>query len=95
MAKSKAKGIGGDLSMKPESRMHMEGKHASALKGHKVGQQLNIMVSGKKTSHYQNADGTHSIGFNIDRVQVHQDPKSFSGPNDKAANNQKNGGKIA
>ncbi len=95
MAKSKSKGIGGALSMQPESRMHLEGKHASTLKGHKVGQMMNIMVSGKKSSHYQNADGSHSIGFNIDRVQVHQDPDDSSGPNKKAANNQKDGGKIA
>ncbi len=95
MAKSKAKSIGGELSYKPSSTMHMEGDHGKALKGHKVGQQLNLLVSGKKTSHYQNADGSHSIGFNIDKVQVHQDPDDYSGPNKKAANNQKDGGKIA
>lgn len=77
-----------------QSSMQMEGKHAAALKGHKVGDQLNIMVKGKKTSHYQNADGSHSIGFNIDRVQIHQDPKDSSGPDKPEANNQKDGGKI-
>lgn len=77
------------------STMHLEGKHANALKGHKVGDKLNIMVSGKKSSHYQNADGSHSIGFNIDRVQMHQDPKDSSGPDAPESNNQKDGGKIA
>lgn len=76
------------------SSMQLEGKNAATLKGHKVGDNLNIMVSGKKSSHYQNADGSHSIGFNVDRVQVHQDPDDYSGPNTKAANNQKDGGKI-
>lgn len=93
MAKSKANGIMGGIER--TSSMNMEGKHAMALKGHKVGDKLNIMVSGKKSSHYQNADGSHSIGFNVDRVQLHQDPDSYSGPNKKAANNQKDGGKIA
>lgn len=91
---AKAKGIGGSLSPEMPSRMNLEGKHAASLKGHKVGDKLNIMVSGKKSSHYQNADGSHSIGFNVDRVQVHQDPDDSSGPNTPAANNQKNGGKI-
>lgn len=93
MAKSKSVGMMGDMERK--SNMNMEGKHAVALKGHKVGDKLNIMVTGKKSSHYQNADGSHSIGFNIDRVQIHQDPKDYSGPDAKASNNQKNGGKIA
>ncbi len=83
------------MGIERNSTMNMEGKHASALKGHKVGQMLNLRVSGKKTSHYQNADGSHSIGFNIDKVQVHQDPDDYSGPNDKASNNQRDGGKIA
>lgn len=78
-----------------QSSMQLEGKHANTLKGHKVGDNLNIMVSGKKSSHYQNADGSHSIGFNIDRVQMHQDPKDSSGPNNKASDNQKDGGDIA
>lgn len=77
------------------SSMHLEGKHAKALAAHKVGQQFNIMVSGKKTSHYQNSDGSHSVGFNVDKVSVHQDPNSYSGPNKKAANNQKDGGDVA
>lgn len=92
MSKSKQSGIMGGIER--TSSMNMEGKHAKALKGHKVGDQLNIMVSGKKSSHYQNADGSHSIGFNIDRVEVHQDPKDSSGPNKKASNNQQDGGKI-
>lgn len=83
------------MGLERKSSVSLEGAHAKALKGHKVGDQLNIMVSGKKTSHYQNADGSHSIGFNIDKVQVHQDPNSYSGPNKKAANNQKDGGEIA
>lgn len=90
----KSKGIMPGGMPERQSTMNMEGKHAAALKGHKVGDKLNIMVSGKKSSHYQNADGSHSIGFNIDRVQVHQDPKDSSGPNKKEANNQKDGGKI-
>lgn len=93
MAKSKSMGIMAH-GIERNSTMNMEGKHASTLKGHKVGEQLNLMVTGKKTSHYQNADGSHSIGFNVDRVQVHQDPNDYSGPNKKAANNQKDGGKI-
>lgn len=95
MAKSKSKGMGGILTgLERSSSMNMEGKHAVALKGHKVGEKLNIMVSGSKNSHYQNADGSHSIGFNIDRVQIHQNPKDSSGPDAKASNNQKDGGKI-
>lgn len=93
MGKSKG-GIPVGMGMERSSNMNLEGKHAASLKGHKVGDKLNIMVSGKKTSHYQNADGSHSIGFNVDRVQVHQDPKDSSGPNKKEANNQKDGGKI-
>ncbi len=94
MAKSKDAGVGfGAIERK--STMNLEGKHANALKAHKVGDKLNIMVSGKKSSHYQNADGSHSIGFNVDRVQMHQDPDDSSGPNVKEANNQKNGGSIA
>lgn len=88
----KSKGI--SMGLERNSSMQMEGAHAKSLKGHKVGQQLNLMVSGKKTSHYQNADGSHSIGFNIDRVQVHQDPKDSSGPDKPEANNQKDGGNI-
>jgi len=88
----KSKGV--SMGLERSSNMNLEGKHASGLKGHKVGQKLNLMVSGKKSSHYQNADGSHSIGFNIDRVQVHQDPDDSSGPNNPAANNQKDGGKI-
>lgn len=91
MAKTKSAGF---AMPEPKSSMQLEGKHAATLKGHKVGDKLNIMVSGKKSSHYQNADGSHSIGFNVDRVQVHQDPDDYSGPDNKAANNQKNGGKI-
>lgn len=90
----KSKGISMGLNERSSS-MNMEGAHAKALKGHKVGQKLNLMVSGKKTSHYQNADGSHSIGFNIDRVQIHQDPNDSSGPNKPQANNQKDGGEIA
>lgn len=90
MAKSK----GVSMGIERNSSMNMEGDHAKALKGHKVGDKLNIMVSGKKSSHYQNADGSHSIGFNIDRVEVHQDPDSYSGPNKKASNNQQQGGKV-
>lgn len=91
MAKTKSAGFS-----VPErtSTMNLEGKNANALKAHKVGDKLNVMVSGKKSSHYQNADGSHSIGFNVDRVQVHQDPDDYSGPDAKAANNQKDGGKI-
>ena len=81
-------------SIERKSTMQLEGKHASALKAHKVGDNLNVMVSGKKSSHYQNADGSHSIGFNVDRVQVHQDPNESSGPNKKEANNQKDGGDV-
>lgn len=91
MAKTKSAGF---AMPERQSNMNLEGKNAVALKAHKVGDKLNVMVSGKKSSHYQNADGSHSIGFNIDRVQVHQDPDSYSGPDNKAANNQKNGGKI-
>lgn len=91
MAKTKPAGF---AMPERQSTMNIEGKNATALKGHKVGDKLNIMVSGKKSSHYQNADGSHSIGFNVDRVQVHQDPDDYSGPNAKAANNQKEGGKI-
>lgn len=90
MAKSKSVGMG----LERKSNVNFEGDHAKSLKGHKVGDQLNVLVSGKKTSHYQNADGSHSIGFNIDKVQIHQDPNSYSGPNKKASNNQSNGGKI-
>jgi hypothetical protein len=89
MVKSKALS-----TFKPNSTIHLEGDHAKKLKGHKVGDKLNILVSGKKSSHYQNADGSHSIGFNVDRVEVHQDPDDYSGPNKKAANNQADGGKI-
>lgn len=91
MSKSKSVGMG----IERQSNMNLEGKHATALKGHKVGDQFNIMVKGKKTSHYQNADGTHSIGFNIDKVAIHQDPNDYSGPNKKESNNQKDGGDIA
>lgn len=91
MAKAKELGFG---AMERKSTMNLEGKHANALKSHKVGSKLNIMVSGKKSSHYQNADGSHSIGFNVDRVQVHQDPKDSSGPNAPEANNQKDGGSV-
>lgn len=94
MGKTKGGAMPVGMAMERSSTMNMEGKQASSLKGHKVGQKLNLMVSGKKTSHYQNADGSHSIGFNIDRVQVHQDPEDSSGPNKKEANNQKDGGKI-
>lgn len=82
------------MGFERKSSMQMEGDHAKALKGHKVGDKLNIMVSGKKSSHYQNADGSHSIGFNVDRVQVHQDPDDYSGPDNKASNNERDGGKI-
>lgn len=92
MSKSKGVGFG---SIERNSTMNLEGKHAQALKGHKVGDNLNIMVSGKKSSHYQNADGSHSIGFNVDKVQMNQDPKDYSGPNKKESNNQRDGGKIA
>ena len=61
MAKSKISGVIGPDSYKPESKMSLEGKHASAIKGHKVGDMLNIMVSGKKSSHYQNADGSITV----------------------------------
>lgn len=91
MAKTKSAGF---AMPERQSTMNIEGKNANVLKAHKVGDKLNIMVSGKKSSHYQNADGSHSIGFNVDRVQVHQDPDDYSGPNARAANNQKDGGKI-
>ncbi len=92
MAKSKGVGF---ASIERKSSMNLEGKHAKALAAHKVGDQFNIMVSGKKTSHYQNSDGSHSVGFNVDKVSIHQDPDDYSGPNKKESNNQKDGGEVA
>lgn len=88
---AKSSGIG---KFERSSTMSIEGKHANALKSHKVGQKMSIMVSGQKSSHYQNSDGTHSIGFKIDDVKMHQDDKDYSGPNKKEANNQKNGSEV-
>lgn len=91
----KMQGVSMAMDNKPISTMSLEGKNAMSTKGHKVGAKAKFMVHATKKSHYMNSDGTHSAGFNIDKVEMTQDPDDFSGPNDKAANNQKNGGKIA
>ncbi len=92
MVKSKGMGF---APMEKSSTMSLEGKHANGLKGGKVGQKMKILVTGQKSSHYQNSDGSHSIGFKIDDVKMHQDDKDYSGPNKKAANNGEGEGAVA
>lgn len=83
------------MDYKPKSSMSLEGKHAGATQAHKVGKKAKFIVTATKNRHSMNSDGSHSAGFDIDSIKMHQDSDEFSGPDSKAANNQKDGGKIA
>lgn len=95
MSKNKSQGVVTAMDYKPKSAMSLEGKHAGATKGHQIGKSQKYIVTAKKNRHSMNSDASHSAGFDIENIAVHQDPDSYSGPDKKAANNQREGSKVA
>lgn len=63
-----SKGMLNTAVSKPSTHIHFEGAHAKALAKHKVGAKVKMTISGTKHSHYQNADGTHSVGVTVTSV---------------------------
>lgn len=75
---------------KPKSTMQLEGKHAQSVKAHKIGDNVELTIKAKKTSHRMDSDGQHSAGYEVHSVKMN-DADELGGPNTKGADNDKYG----
>ena len=54
---------------KPDSSVSLEGEHAKKLAKHAIGKKVTISISGTKTRHVINHDGTHSVNLKVNSVE--------------------------
>lgn len=54
---------------KPDSNLSLEGEHAKAMQGAKMGKKVKMTIHGTKQRHSMNHDGSHSISIKIHKVE--------------------------
>jgi len=70
----------------PESKLNLEGSHAMTSKAHKVGDKVQLHVTGTKISHRIENGGNHSSCYKIHNVKM-MDHDDVAGPNAKGSKN--------
>lgn len=72
-------------NMKPESTMRLEGKHADAVRAHKIGEKVQMVVNATKHSH--SMIGGNSASYHVHSVKLN-DKDELGGPNKKQSENE-------